>query len=562
MSSSSPVDGEGRTGTRRLLGGALRRQRRDTTTSTLLVVGHQLSEAAVPVVVGLAIDAAVATGDVDVLLRWLAAVAGTFVVLATCGGIGYWLLSRAEYAVRRDLRLDLVARAVDPRGGLGGAHGHSGDLVGTAGTDAARTATVVEVVALVAGPGAALVAGAVVLLDTSLVLALTVLVGALAVLVGSQLLARPLVGRAEREQEGLAAATAVATDLVTGLRVLQGIGAEPAAARSYERTSRVALAARLHAVRLEGAYDGLAGLLTGAFLVAVTYVGGSLALDGDITVGQLVAAIGLAQFLMEPLQTLAALAPIFAGARGAARRVALVVETPYAVPDATGALALSGPAVGLVARRGGLVVEAAPGEHVGVVVTDDARAGDLLATLGREDDAGSVLVDGTDLASVTLDEARRCVVVARHDAVLFEGTLAEAVLGVDGEVPAAVLEASAADDVVAALGHRLDTSVGERGRQLSGGQRQRLLLARALATGAPVLVLHDPTTAVDAVTEDRIAAGVRRHRDGRTTLLVTSSPTLLARCDRVLLVRGEAVVASGTHDGLLDDPDYRAAVLS
>ena len=107
-----------------------------------------------PVVVGLAIDAAVATGDGTVLLRWLAAVAGTFVVLATCGGIGYWLLSRAEYAVRRDLRLDLVARALDARGGLGGPGGRGAELVGTAGTDAARTATVVEVVALLA-PGRA-----------------------------------------------------------------------------------------------------------------------------------------------------------------------------------------------------------------------------------------------------------------------------------------------------------------------------------------------------------------------------------------------------------------------
>ena len=125
-----------------------------------------------------------------------------------------------------------------------------------------------------------------------------------------------------------------------------------------------------------------------------------------------------------------------------------------------------------------------------------------------------------------------------------------------------MLTACAADDVVDSLAGGLDAEVGERGRWLSGGQRQRLILARALATEAPVLVLHDPTTAVDSVTEDRIAGGVHRHRAGRTTVLVTSSPALLARCDRVLLVRGGAVAASGTHVSLVDDADYRAAVLS
>ena len=107
----------------------------------------------------------------------------------------------------------------------------------------------------------------------------------------------------------------------------------------------------------------------------------------------------------------------------------------------------------------------------------------------------------------------------------------------------------------------LDTEIGERGRTLSGGQRQRVALARALAAEPAVLVLHDPTTAIDAATEDRVAAGLRHYRAGRSTLLVTSSPALLARCDRVLLVVDGAVVAEGTHATLVDDPRYRSAVL-
>ena len=102
----------------------------------------------------------------------------------------------------------------------------------------------------------------------------------------------------------------------------------------------------------------------------------------------------------------------------------------------------------------------------------------------------------------------------------------------------------------------------ERGRTLSGGQRQRVALARALAVEAPVLVLHDPTTAIDAVTEARIAAGIARHRAGRTTLLITTSPTLLAHCERVMLVVAGRVVATGSHHTLVGDDRYRAAVLA
>ena len=127
----------------------------------------------------------------------------------------------------------------------------------------------------------------------------------------------------------------------------------------------------------------------------------------------------------------------------------------------------------------------------------------------------------------------------------------------------AALEAADVADVAAALPGGLDGTLGERGRSLSGGQRQRVALARALAADPAVLVLHDPTTAVDAVTEARIAAGLRRLRAGRTTIVVTSSPALLAAADRVVLVAGGRGRATGSHAELLrGEPAYRAAVLA
>jgi putative ABC transport system ATP-binding protein len=126
----------------------------------------------------------------------------------------------------------------------------------------------------------------------------------------------------------------------------------------------------------------------------------------------------------------------------------------------------------------------------------------------------------------------------------------------------AVLAAAGADELVRTLPGGLGADVGERGGRLSGGQRQRVALARALAVDAPVLVLHDPTTAVDAVTEARVAEGVRALRRGRTTLLVCSSPALLAACDRVVLLEGDEPALSGTHHELAADPRYREVVLT
>ena len=537
-----------------LLRGAVRDRRRDLVVSSLLVALHQLSEAAVPVVVGVVIDVAVSTGDAGALLRWLAVVAGVFVVLATSAYVGYYVAVRAEQQAAHALRLDVAGRVLHPGGG---APGRSGELVSLAGSDADRAGLVCRAVVTAAGALAALAGGAAVLLGSSVLLGLVVLAGVPLVLVASRLLARPLVGRAEAEQATLAAATGVATDIVTGLRVVKGIGAEGAADESYVRASRTALAARLAAVRFEGGYTAATGAITGLFLVVVAWVGGRLALDGAISVGELVAGVGLAQFLIGPLERLTEVGPMLAGSRGSALRIAGLLAAPPAVRGGPGALPPDPPG----ALRAG-PVDAAAGEHVGVVAPAAADAAALLDLLARDVDGavlldGPLLLDGIDLREVELDEARRAVLVARHGAALFEAVVRDAT----GADPA-VLAAAGADEVLDALPGGLDAELGERGRTLSGGQRQRLVLARALAQRAPVLVLHDPTTAVDAATEHRIAAGLAALRAGRTTLLVTSSPALLAGCRRVLLVVDGEVAAQGTHAELVADPRYRAAVLA
>jgi putative ABC transport system ATP-binding protein len=289
--------------------------------------------------------------------------------------------------------------------------------------------------------------------------------------------------------------------------------------------------------------------------------------------------IGLAQFLMEPFSLLAIVPSWVAEARASAVRVEEVVDAPPLLPVGVGPVPAGPLKLELLGVRfgalTGLDLKVAPGELVGVVAASPSEADALVRVIsGRtEPIEGSVLLGGSALQELDLDGARSALLVQPHKSDLFGGTVQANVLaGTDADYATQalhkVLRASAAEDVVAAHPEGLDHVVVERGANLSGGQRQRLALARALLARPPVLVLHDPTTALDSVTEHVIAAGVRslRHSEaeaGRfTTVLVASSPALLAVTDRVVVVTDGRVVAEGTHASLsATDEEYRAVVL-
>ena len=170
----------------------------------------------------------------------------------------------------------------------------------------------------------------------------------------------------------------------------------------------------------------------------------------------------------------------------------------------------------------------------------------------------------TSLACLSLDVVRRRIVVSEQDPVLFSGDLRRQLdpwARADDETILEALDVANAHDVLEALPEGLDAEVDERARSFSGGQRQRLALARALLADAETLVLVEPTSAVDAHTEARIARSLRTARTGRTTVIATTSPLVLDQADRVVLVEDGVVSAVGTHRELLrTSPDYRDTV--
>ncbi|MGW3992891.1 ABC transporter ATP-binding protein [Amycolatopsis sp. NPDC004772] len=555
-----------RTTGRQVLRRSIAGQRRSVALAALLTAAHQGGEALVPVVIGVVIDQAVAGGSIGTLLSWLAVLGVLFAALSTSYRLGARFGERAAERAAHDLRLDVGRRVLHP-GGVADSGTLAGELVSIGTSDAKRVGTVNGVLPFGVAGLAGLLVSAVALLTMSLPLGLLVLLGTPPMLYLAHLIGKPLERRSEAEQERSAFASGVATDLVAGLRVLKGVGAERAAVDRYRRTSQDSLRATLRAARAQAWHNGALLALTGIFIAVVALVGGNLAAAGEISVGDLVAAVGLAQYLITPFSIFSWVNGELAQGRASAARIADVLNAPPAV--GAGDATLPVPAAGHVKlsalNRGALRdvgFEVRPGELLGVVATDPAAATDLLDCLGRAADpaGGSVSVDSVDLSTVDPSRVREVVLVAAHDADLFAGTVAENIE--TGPKTAEAMTAAAVDEVASALPDGVATAVTERGRSLSGGQRQRVALARALAADAPVLVLHDPTTAVDTVTEARIAAGLAGLRRGRTTILVTTSPALLAATDRVVLLDDGRVAGEGSHAELAGRPDYRAAVLS
>ncbi|MFF3945753.1 ABC transporter ATP-binding protein [Streptomyces sp. NPDC001902] len=542
-------------------------RRKDVTVGAVLGAGHQFGEALVPVLIGIVIDQAVSDGDGRALFGWLAVLAVVYVGLSFSFRFGARAGERAAEQAAHALRITLVRRVLDPRGGA--ERGHlPGELANIATEDAKRVGAVNMAVMTGISALTGLLVSAVALLRISVLLGLVVLLGTPLLLWLGHLLSKPLERRSEAEQERAAYASGIAADLVAGLRVLKGIGAQSAAVERYRRTSRASLGATVRAARAEAWQSGVVLTLTGVFIAVVALIGGRLATAGDITLGQLVSAVGLALFLLGPLEVFAWVNAEFAQGRASAGRIAAVLAAEpdvhpgdRALPDPVrGGLRLRGVTLGAL-READLDVR--PGELLGVASTDPAAAQALLACLGRTTDpeAGVVELDGVPLPELDPARLRTVVLVAAHDADLFEGTLADN-LGGTGDDDLA-LAAACADEVARALPQGTGTEVSEGGRSLSGGQRQRVALARALVADRPVLVVHDPTTAVDAVTEARIAGGLREHRRGRTTVLVTNSPALLSVADRVVLLDGGRVAADGAHGDLVHgDATYRTAVLA
>jgi ABC-type multidrug transport system fused ATPase/permease subunit len=518
----------------------------------LLGIVWMVSQALVPAALGAGIDA-LAAHDRERLLWSGGALLGLGTLTAASG------IMRHRFAVSNFLgagfrTVQVAVRHATRLGATLPKKVATGEVVSIGTTDFDHIGGAMDITARFGGAIVAIVVVCVLLLRVSVPLGLVVVIGVPILVAVVGLLLRPLHHRRKRQRDLSGELTGRAADIVAGLRVLRGVGGEAAFAGRYRAESQQVRLAGVRVAKVESALEAAQILLPGCFVALVTWLGARFAVSGRISPGELVAFYAYAAFLISPLRTLTEFAEKATRGLVAARRVVdLLRVEPELTPPAVAVVHPAGgdlddPDSGFVARQGAFTAIAAARPE------DAATIADRIGLLTPESKAR---LSRVPLRHLDLEMVRRRIVVADNDGRLFRGRLRDEIGGTG-----ATLHAAAAQDIVDALPDGLDTEIAERGRDFSGGQQQRLRLARALALDPPVLVLVEPTSAVDAHTEARIAERLPGARTGRTTVVCTTSPLLLDRADEVAFVGADGrVAATGTHRELLDTcPSYTAVV--
>lgn len=508
------------------------------TAATALLMTHALAEAAVPVLIGATIDRAILPADPLALALWVGVIVGNFLVLsASYQGASRLMVAvygRGEQALRH-LALDRILRPRLSRFAL-----TPGEALTYVTSDTYRVAGVAWSVAQQCATFAAIGGAALAMLAVSPLATLMVFGSTIAMMFVMHLVSRPLERRGHAEQEAATEAGAVAADIMSGYRVLVGMKARDEALRRYRSASDQSRRAATSAGRSLAAYEASASVLAALTTTALAGATAWLASDGRISIGGLVTVLGLAQFISGSLAFAGSFPSNWIHKLASARRLSTVIDADDLLPPREdGAAVTRDDDVLLSFRVRGGRVDVRRGELLGIRPSDSDEARALSRLLGGRAPVArgelSLQVDGVhrDVRDLPVEGYRRRVTALPHRAAITSGTLRSAVCGPDplAEPDPTLVDIAALHDTIGQAGG-WDGAVGEAGRRLSGGQRQRIGLARALHVGADVLVLDEPTSAVDAMTEAHIAGGLARYAG--TTIAITTSSILLSACDRVV----------------------------
>lgn len=561
-----------------------------------------LPSALSPYLLGRTIDAGILVGDWTATIGWAALLALVILVGAASGIVMHtfavrgWLISlygTQKLVTRKSVQLGHVLNRRLP----------TGEVLSISSSDSNTFGATFEVVARALGALGAFAVVAALMMSTSGLLGLVVLITAPLLVAAATPVLRPLnaAQTAERTQNG--ELTSMAADIVAGLRILRGIGGEKTFGDNYAAQSQRVRRLGVTTGTWQAVVETMSVLLSGLLLVVLVWLGSHEMLAGRLTLGQLISFVGYAIFMIWPLQTLFEVAQKWVQGLVSARKTIALLGAELPWTDGVRELSARPRLVDLASG-----VEVEPGEFLVVVSADPDASAALADRLGRylpADQAAhfeeaddeelkgraakraraekerrraeiarqdaelasapwGVTTDGLDYQHFTMASLRERILVSDAGSQLFAGTFQQAVdpLGTHTREQAEeALRTAAAEDVFEGLPEGWASRIDEKGRGLSGGQRQRVVLARALLADPEVLVLVEPTSAVDAHTEEAIAGRLARHRCGRTTVVMTASPLLVHSADRVVFLADGRQVATGNHAQLLaGHPEYRAVV--
>ena len=397
----------------------------------------------------------------------------------------------------------------------------------------------------------------------------------------------PAVLAVQNEQAQLAS---VVEESVSGVRVVKGLGTEQVQFDKLRQEADDIRRLSLKAASIRSRFLPAIDLLPSLGLIAVLGYGGHRVINGDLSIGDLVAFNVYLTMLVWPLRNIGMMVALGQRAAAALVRVHEVLSTepavrtpekPRALPPRAGAATGGSAAMGAVRFESvhfgydadreilrGFELAIAPGESVALVGATGSGKSTIVRLLLRFYDvtSGRITLDGVDLRRLDLGELRRNVGVVFEDTFLFNDSVRNNIAFAKPDADQQIVERAArlagAHDFITQLPDGYDTPIGERGFSLSGGQRQRVAIARAIVADPRVLVLDDATSAVDPSKEHEIRDAMRTVMAGRTTIVIAHRPGTIALADRIVLLDGGAVAATGQHRELIETSERYREVLA
>src|SRR5262245_56411821 len=380
---------------------------------------------------------------------------------------------------------------------------------------------------------------------------------------------KTLVNREERVKELESKLLDRLYETFSAMRLVKSFAREPHEADRYAHAGEKTMEARIAITWQQSTFSVIVSTITILGTGLILIVAGSQVMHGQLSIGILVVVVNYLGAVYGPLSSIAHTTGQLQGAIAGARRVrAMFALTPETVdsPNAVDATTVAGDirfeGVGFDYPDGTKVLHdidftAKPGEMVALVGLTGAGKTTLVSLIPRFYDttAGRVLVDGVDVRQYRVRSLREKIAIVLQDPVLFQGTIAENLRygrldATAGEIEEAA-RAAHAHEFISRLPKGYETEIAEAGGSLSGGERQRLSVARAIIKNAPILILDEPTSSLDAISEEIVFSALRRLRAGRTTIVIAHRLSTVRDADCILVLDGGRIVAKGRHEDLL-----------
>lgn len=385
--------------------------------------------------------------------------------------------------------------------------------------------------------------------------------------------------RQQREREGVVASRIY--DVLSSLQIVRAFAREKLEQERFEREGAATLAEGIRTARMEAAATRSVELISAAGLCAVVLFGSLQVVRGRMLPGEVLIFTAYLTSMYKPLRTLARISSQYSKAMASAERIAAILRIEPEIVDDKDGLA--------VARLDGEIIfehvsfsydtenaplalrdisfQISPGERVALVGASGAGKSTIANLLLRfyQPQSGRILIDGREIESYQRQSLRRQFGVVLQESVLVGASIRENIAygkldATDREIEQAAREA-AAHDFITQLPGGYETIVGERGSTLSGGQRQRICLARAIIKRPSLLILDEPTSAIDAESTRLIQESLDRLWAGKTMIVISHQFLGIEKFDRILVLRNGQIVEAGTHGDLLERNGYYCDLL-